>query len=134
MKLHRNEPPPSDLGVAITIGSNDMGIVALNVDPRALAGGDIDEFFPAYAKSCARIWGEHWHAGLERAADLRKGTAAQWMKRGQIPPPGLVAWVAYICSRPDARAIGRFLEGLAETKAPEASFAEAVQAFEGMSR
>lgn len=134
MKIHRSGPPPSDLGAAITIGSNHMEFVALNVDPRTLIGAKPDEFFPAFAKSCARIWGEHWHGGLERAAGLRKGTASQWMKRGQIPPPVLVAWVAYICARPDARAIGRFLDGLAETKAPEASFAEAVQAFGGMNR
>ena len=133
MKLHRTEPPGDGWNV-IDIGSNDAGPVSLGVSPRALDGAKPDELFPAFAKSCARIWGEHWHAGLERAADLRKGTAAQWMKRGQIPPPVLVAWVAYICARPDARAIGRFLDGLAETKAPEASFAEAVQAFEGMSR
>ncbi len=133
MKLHRTEPP-GDIAGVIEIGSRDGAPVLLNVEPRAIIAADAKEFFPAFAKSCARIWGEHWHAGLERAADLRKGTASQWMKRGQIPPPVLVAWVAYICARPDARAIGRFLEGLAETKAPEASFAEAVQAFEGMNR
>ncbi len=137
MKLHRNGPPGEGWSV-INIGSTDNGPVFLGVSPRIL-GWDHNAdpepvFFPAFAKSSARIWGEHWHAGLERAADLRKGTAAQWMKRGQIPPPVLVAWVAYICARPDARAIGRFLEGLAQTKAPEASFAEAVQAFEGMNR
>jgi len=133
MKLHRTEPPGDGWNV-INIGSNNAVPVSLYVAPRALAGADGDEFFPAFAKSCARIWGEHWHAGLERAADLRKGTASQWMKRSQIPPPVLVAWVAYICARPDARAIGRFLDGLAATSAPEASFAEAVQAFEGMNR
>ena len=132
IRLHRNEPPPSALGAAVAIGSRNGEMVFLNIEPREI--DHVEEFFPAFAKSCARLWGEHWHAGLERAAGLRKGTAAQWMKRGQIPPPVLVAWVAYITARPDARAIGRFLDRLAETEAPEASFAEAVQAFEGMHR
>ena len=132
MRLHRNEPPLSDFGVAVAIGSHNGETVFLNIELREI--DHVDEFFPAFAKSCARIWGEYWHAGLERAAGVRKGTAAQWMKRGRIPPPVLVAWVAYITARPDARAIGWFLNGLAETEAPEASFAVAVQAFEGMNR
>ena len=132
IRLHKDAPPPSNLGVTVAIGSRNGEMVFLHIEPRKI--DHVDEFFPAFAKSCARIWGEHWHAGLERAAGLRKGTAAQWMKRGQIPPPVLVAWVAYICARPDARAIGRFLDGLAETNTPKASFAGAVQAFEGMNR
>ena len=137
IRLHRDEPPGAGWTV-IEIGTTESGPVILGIDPRALDwphdADPLPEFFPAFVKSCARIWGQQWHAGLERAAGLRKGTASQWMKRGQIPPPVLVAWVAYICARPDARAIGRFLDGLAETKAPKESFAEAVLAFEGMNR
>ncbi len=137
IRLHRDEPPGEDWNV-IEIGVADCGPVILGTSPRAL-GWDADinpdpYFFPAFAKSCARIWGQQWHGSLERVAGLRNGTAKQWMNRVQIPPPVLVAWVAYICARPDARAIGWFLEGLAETNAPDDSFAEAVQAFEGMNR
>ena len=132
MKLHRTDPPPSPLGAAVTIGTDDSGPVILTVEPRHVE--DRDAFRLAWAHACARIWGEHWRAGLERAADLRKGTASKWMNRGEIPPPSLVAWVAYICARPDARAIGRFLDGLSETRNPDASFAEALSAFEGMNQ
>ncbi len=64
IRLHRNDPPSLDLGAAVAIGSRNGDMVFLHIEPREV--DHVAEFFPAFAKSCARIWGQQWHAGLAR--------------------------------------------------------------------
>ncbi len=116
MRLHRSTPPTDDGWTVIDIGSDD-GPVLLSMEPRAI-GWDKDahpvaEFMHAFDRACGRIFGQHWQGSLELVCDLRKGTARKWMKDSQIPPPMIVAWIAYLSAREDARSIGRMLEGMA---------------------
>lgn len=129
MRLCRETPPPSDLGEAIEIGQ-DGGPVWLTVEPRKL--NRPDSFFKAFAKACAVIWGETWHAGLERSVGLRKGTVKKWMRGQIIPPPQIVGWVAYIASREDARAIGYHLQAFEISDEP-GTIAEAERAHQAIS-
>lgn len=131
MRLHRNDPP-AELGSIILIGDNEGQPVSMTTEPRTIIGAELDEFLTAFAKACAVIWGMDWRSRLEVAARLRSGTVRKWMQQGTIPPPVIVAWVAYIRSREDARAIGRFLEGLGETDTPSDTMREALAAARGM--
>ncbi len=119
MRLHRSHPPTAH-GNAIYVGYTggaDYEIgdssVWLDIEPRTIEGADTMALMAAFDKACARIWGQHWLGSLELVCDLRKGTARKWMKDGQIPPPMIVAWVAYLSARDDARVLGRLLEALA---------------------
>ncbi len=113
MILVRSNAPPQG-GNTIFIGySSPCNPVWLDFEPRIIEGADTMALMAAFDKACARIWGQHWQGSLELVCDLRKGTARKWMKDGQIPPPMIVAWVAYLSARDDARVLGRMLEGLA---------------------
>ncbi len=117
MRLHRSTiptllPPAVLRWIQVGIAENETR-VALNIEPRQVIGADTMALMAAFDKACARIWGQHWQGSLELVCDLRKGTARKWMKDGQIPPPMIVAWVAYLSARDDARVLGRLLEALA---------------------
>lgn len=126
MRLHRDSPPPDEFS-ELVIGDDKHGRVYITNEPRTINGGL--DFFPAFAKSCAVIWGAQWHGPLERVCNLRKGAARRWMRDHEIPPPRIVAWVAYLSSRVDARAVGHAL--LAISYGGD-SFGEAWKAWEGM--
>ncbi len=119
MRLDRSTiPQPLDpypgSSIRLAVGFADDGRpVSLRFEPRELDGADTMTLMAAFDKACARIWGQHWQGSLELVCDLRKGTARKWVKDGQIPPPMIVAWVAYLCARDDARVMGRMLEALA---------------------
>ncbi len=131
MILVRWGAPPQG-GNTIFVGySSPCDPVWLDFEPRTIEGADPMALMAAFDKACARIWGQHWKGSLELVCDLRKGTARKWMKDSRIPPPTIVAWVAYLSARDDARAIGRLLEGLALGGGPVA-VGEAEAALEGL--
>ncbi len=140
MRLERDTPPnyaaPEFLKF-LEIGTTEDGVkVYLWIEPREVHGADPMALMAAFDKACARIWGQHWRGSLELVCDLRKGTARKWIKDGQIPPPMIVAWVAYLCARDDARVLGRMLESLALSGITGgdtvSSFKAASCAFEGL--
>ena len=112
MRLHRDQPPNPYPG-QVLIGTNGESSVCLNVEPREIMGATTAALMRAFDKACARIWGQHWQGSLELVCDLRKGTARKWMKDGQIPPPMIVFWIAYLSARADARTMGKLLEAIA---------------------
>lgn len=134
MRLHRDSPPvlPAD---KFTIGAGSGYPVILHVEPRRIewagASDPLPVFLPAFAKSCAVLWGEQWHGPLETVCGLRRGTAKKWMVSGTIPPPMIVGWVAYLSARSDARALGHALLAIAGGADMDV-IREAWTAFKGM--
>lgn len=135
MRLHRDSPPPNYHVQCFVIGWHDESPVIIEIEPRAITwkpGDDpLPAFFPAFAKSCAVLWGENWHGPLETVCGLRNGTAKKWMKSHTIPPPMIVGWVAYLASKPNARVIGHALLAIAEGADME-MFHDARDSFKGM--
>ena len=113
MKLARHNPPDAAEWLEIGTGRDGRPVSVCDDPPRRLRNATTEELWPALDKACGRIWGFHWRAPFEEIAGLRKGASREWQRRNQIPPPILLAWIAYIASRPDRRAIGSYLLAMA---------------------
>lgn len=103
MELHRNEPPPVDLPPMLDIGSG----IRLRVEPRAIMGSaTVPDLFKAMDRAGARLWGFAWKEPFESLFGLGKGRVNNWMSRQVIPPPRLVAWLAWAGAQDNPRALG----------------------------
>lgn len=133
--LARDLPPPD--ATEIDIGTVDGRRLSLTTTPRQILvdgtpRADLrPELLQAIERCCVVLFGHPWAAPLETVADLRRGAVREWRRDENIPPPKIVAWLAYLSGLEDCRAIARFLQGLAEG-GDQASMAEAAKAFRGL--
>ncbi len=111
MLLKITLPPFADDDGWIEIGTHFVApVYARDGPPREIRGAGIEDLLIAVEKACAVIWGgRDWKACIEQVCDLRPGTARRWIRRGEIPPPQILGWIAYLRSWDDARAQGRAL-------------------------
>ena len=74
------------------------------IDPPTLSAATILEAVDAAA---TQLFGYGARGPLERAAGIRRGAVGQWIRREQIPPPQIVAWLAWAVSHPRPEELGQ---------------------------
>lgn len=93
--------------------SPDGGVAVNSGTPREVIGETPEALLSAFEKACAVLWGANeWRAALESVCGLRAGTVRQWQRRGQIPPPMVLGWIAYLREQDEPRALGYALRAV----------------------
>lgn len=88
-------------------------------DPRAIAEGDPDNLLESLSKAGERVFGERWIDTLTSIAGLGARSIDKWFQRGEIPPPRIVAWMAWLAASNPPEGVGAALALLRSCDNPE---------------
>ena len=136
IRLERDGPPSRDES-ELMVGRRGEAVVTMDadgtrvrVDGRPATSEDLSELGFAFEKGSGIVFGpKQLDKTLEDLAGLPRLSADGWFDT-TLPPPMLVAWVAYLRTRPDARAIGHLLQAQLEFEGAGADRAPAAEAKE----
>lgn len=108
LRLARDGPPAPDPGSdpprwAVAPGVWIVADTPRRIEPPTVSAAALLE---AIDTAATRLFGQGSRAAVERAAGLRRGSIGQWVRREQIPPPGVVAWLAWAASHPRPAELG----------------------------
>ncbi|WP_412506167.1 hypothetical protein [Roseovarius sp. SYSU LYC5161] len=111
LRLYRDAPPAPEPGADPARWIVAPGVEIIEDTPRRIDPPTVsaEALLAAVDAAAARIFGHGHRAAFDRAAGVRPGSLNQWVRRDQIPPPRLVAWLAWVSSHPKPEEVGHAL-------------------------
>lgn len=111
LRLYRTAPPAPDPGsdpprYQVAPGIWIVADVPRWIDPVTISA---ESMLEAVNIAAQQVFGHGHRAAFDQIAGVRPGSLNQWARREQIPPPRLVAWLAWLAGHPDPASLGAAL-------------------------